>query len=447
MKKKLLIIGGGGAGLFSGATVMQLAARDFDVSMISNEDLFCRCSGPYVIKKQAKMQDTIMPDTMITQFGINLLKGSVIDINYKAKEVTYKTGRDSHRALFDVLVFATGARPYVLPVDGVNLGNVFSVRTPEDISLINGTLSKVKSATVIGGGVIGVEMASALRCRGIDTNLILVEDKPFERLADDEFCNLIEKRLVNEKINIINRSFLSKLVGKKKVEKVIYTRDEKECELKSDLVIFATGVRANKELAESIGVKCNNLGILVDDYFKTNLKDVYAVGDCCFAKNAVIKGGSMSQLATTAVIQGKVAGKNIVGMKTKYLGHTNATVLSIFDQEYGCCGVSEKECIKLGIDYYVGCSKSTDIYQDIKGAVPVDTKLIFNKKNRIIGVEIYGRNVIWVVNLISYAIMQKSTIFDLANLNYASHPSVSSWPFMNPVILACENAMANMQTK
>lgn len=448
MKKKIVLIGGGGASLFSGATVLQMAPKNFEVSMISNEDLFCRCSGPYVLKKRAFMKDTIMPDTMITQFGINLLKGTVKSIDHKKKEILYGNEQESHKINYDILVFGTGARPFILPIDGHDLKNVFSVRTPEDIININSQIVKSKTATVVGGGVIGVEMAAALKERGLKVDMLIIEDKPFERLADLEFTSLIEEKLVNEKINIINKGQIIKIQGKKKVESVIYKRLGMEHEIKSDLVIFATGVRANKELAEDMGVKTSKLGILVDDYMRTNLKDVYAAGDCSVARNCVSGKCSPSQLATNAVIQGKIVGKNILGMKTKYLGHTSATVLSIFDMEFGLAGFDETMCINSDIPYYIGYAKTTDIYQDIKGCVPVDVKLIFNKKtNKVIGVQAYGRNLIWIINLISYAIMQKSTIFDLANLDYASHPSVSAWAFMNPVILACEDAMMKMQKK
>ncbi len=82
VKKNLVIVGGAGAGMFCGATVMQLSKK-FDVYMISNEDLFCRCSGPYVLKDMARMQDTIMPDGMITQCGIKLLTGEVFRVDDK----------------------------------------------------------------------------------------------------------------------------------------------------------------------------------------------------------------------------------------------------------------------------------------------------------------------------------------------------------------------------
>ncbi|MDA3855608.1 MAG: FAD-dependent oxidoreductase [Candidatus Woesearchaeota archaeon] len=448
MKKKIVLIGGGGASLFSGATVMQMAPNNFEVSMISNEGLFCRCSGPYVLKKRAAFKDAIMPDTMITQFGINLLKGTVKSINHKTKEIIYGDDIESHKENYDILVFGTGARPFLPPIDGHELKNVFTVRTPDDIKGINSITSKAKRATVIGGGVIGVEMASALKERGLKVDMLILETNPFERLADTDFTSLIKEKLLSKKINILEKSMILKIEGKNKVEKVIYKKAGLEYELKSEMVIFATGVRANKELAEEIGVKTSKLGILVDDYMRTNLKDVYAAGDCSIAKSCVNGQCAPSQLASNAVIQGKIVGKNIIGMKTKYPGHTSATVLGIFDMEFGIAGFSENDCVNNKLEYYTGYAKSTDIYQDLKGVVQVDVKLIFNKKtNRIIGVQAYGRNLIWIINLISYAIMQKSTIFDLVNLDYASHPSVSAWPFMNPIILACESAMMKMQKK
>ena len=443
-KKNLVIIGGAGAGMFCGATVMQLS-KEFDVYMISSEELFCRCSGPYVLKDMARMQDTVMPDEMITQFGIKLLKGEALSVDGKKKEVIYGNSKSSASISYDALVFATGARAFIPPTVGVDLKNVFSVRTPEDIKKINAKSKNAKKAIVVGGGVIGVEMASALMARDVDVSVMIVEKKPFELLATDEFCDLILDNLKKDNIKILSESMISEIYSDKSgcVAGVVYkSADKEEHKLKADMIVYATGVRANKELAESIGINTNRAGIIVDDFMRSSKKDVFAVGDVCVSKSAITGEKMPSQLATNAVIQGKIAGKNIAGMKTRYAGHTTATVLDFSGREYGSCGLTEKACVVNGIDYYVGRAVSTDIYKDIKGAVQVDVKIVFNKKNnRVIGVECFGRNLVWIVNLISFAIVQKSTIFDLNDLDYASHPTVSAWPFMNPVIMCCESAL------
>ncbi len=444
VKKKLVIVGGGGAGLFCGATVLQMS-KEFDVYMISDEDLYCRCTSPYVLNNKANLKDAIMPDTMITQFGIKLLKGYVQGINHDLKIVRYGDSRGTAKVNYDVLMFATGARPAVPPIPGVDLKNVFSVRTSDDIGKINSLLSKVKSAVVVGGGVIGVEMAAALRERNVKTKMIIIEDKPFEVLADEEFTVAVEKNLSENGIEIINKAILRHIGGDSRVESVSYEKDGKSHVLKADLVILATGVKANKELAASIGVRCVKEGIIVDNRMMTNINNVYAAGDVVLSTNYVTKTKTLSQLATNAVIQGKIAGKNIAGYVSKYKGHTSAMMVQFLGEEFGCCGVSEKWCKETGVAYYTGVSHSTDIYRDLKGSHNVLVKLIFNaKNNRVIGVQAYGRNLVWIVNLISYAVMNNSTVFDLMELDYASHPSVSPWPFMDPIVDASEHALQNM---
>ncbi len=443
-KKNLVIIGGGGGGLFSGAVVKELN-NDFNVYLISDEDLFCRCSTPYVLTKKANYKDTIMPDEMITNYGINLIKGRAINVNNKLKFVDYLVNGESDRINYDVLVFASGARAFMPPIKGNELKNVFTIRTTEDLKKLNLIISKIKNATVIGGGVIGVEMAAALKERGIKTNLMIIEEKPFPRIADEEFRELINSTIKENKVNIINQSSIKRIVGKNKVEEIIYEKDGVYHTSKCDLLIFATGVRANKELAEDIGIKTNRFGIIVDDYMRTNLKNIYAVGDVAIARNAVTNEKSPSQLATNAVIQGKIAGKNIAGIKTKYPGHTSAMVLQFFGEEFGSAGLNEEFCKLNKIEYFIGNSHSTDIYKDLKGAHNVFVKLIFRKKDmKIIGVQAFGRNVVWIVNLISFAIQQKNKLEDLMNLDYASHPSVSPWPFMDPIVDACEDAIKKL---
>ena len=441
-KKNLVIIGGGGAGLFTGATVKNMN-KDFNVYLISNEDLFCRCSTPYVITKKANFKDTVLPDQMITNFGIELLKGDALEIDSNKKLVRYGNLDSSTIISYDVLVFATGARVFKPEIKGDNLRNVFTVRTSEDLKRINLQVNKVKSATIIGGGVIGIEMAAALKERGVKTNLMIIENKVFPRLADNEFRDLIEANLIKNNINIIKESAIKRIVGDKKVQEIIYEKEGLFHTLKTDILIFATGVRSNTKLAEEIGIKTNRFGIIVDDYMRTSKKDIYAVGDVAVTKNFITKEHLPSQLATNAVIQGKIAGKNISGFKTKYLGHTSAMLFQFLGDEFGSCGLTEDNCKRENIDYIIGISHSTDIYKDLKAAHNVLVKLIFNKKNRrVIGVQAYGRNTIWIVNLISFAIMQNSKIEDLMNFDYASHPSATPWPFMDPIVDACEHAMS-----
>lgn len=442
-KKNLVIIGGGGAGLFCGASITQMS-KDFNISMISNEDLFCRCSSPYVINKKAKFKDTIMPDTMITQFGIKLLKGECTNIDNENKKVKYQTDEGKNKTLkYDVLVFATGARPFVPPIKGIeNKKNVISVRTPQDIKKINTKTSKIKRCTVIGGGVIGVEMASAIRERGVQVDLIQIEDKVFHRLADTEFADLMEENLKANKINLIHNAFTKEFEAKSGlVNNIIYEQQGKLHNLKTDLVVLATGVKANTELAEEIGVKSNKFGLLVNDYFETNLQGVYAVGDVCVSKDMVTNKKSPSQLATNSVIQGKVCARNILGMKDKYIGHNSSMSLNFLGQEFGSCGLNEFMCQEQGIEYFTGTAQTTDIYQDLQGASPVQVKILFDKKTtKVLGVQAYGKNIVWIINMVSLALQNKNKLKDLMNINYVSHPAVSPWPFMNPIVMCCEQA-------
>ncbi|MCA9459404.1 MAG: FAD-dependent oxidoreductase [Nanoarchaeota archaeon] len=440
-KNNLVIIGGGGAGLFCGATVLQLS-KEFNVYLISDEDMYCRCTSPYILSKKAELNHAIMPDSMITKFGIKLIKGSVKSINTRERLVYYGDKNGTTKIFYDYLMFATGSRPFIPPISGVNLKNVFSVRTSKNIKDICVKAKSSKRVAVIGGGIIGVEMASALVEIGLKVDLLIMDDKPFENIADIEFRSLIEENLKRNKINVINNVIVNELLGTESVKEVVYQKNDKISKLKTDMVILGTGVRANKELAESIGVQTVMEGIIVNDYMGTNVKNVFAAGDVVLSTNYVTKTKKLSQLATNAVIQGKIAGKNIAGFKTKYKGHTSAMMLSFLGEEFGSCGVSEEWCEKRGVKYFVGVSHSTDIYQDLKGAHKVLVKLIFNaSSNKIIGVQAYGKNLIWIVNLISYAIMKDSTIFDLMDFDYASHPSISPWPFMDPIVDACEHAL------
>lgn len=111
-KNNLVIIGGGGAGLFCGATVLQLS-KEFNVYLISDEDMYCRCTSPYILSKKAELNHAIMPDSMITKFGIKLIKGSVKSINTRERLVYYGDKNGTTKIFYDYLMFATGSRPFI----------------------------------------------------------------------------------------------------------------------------------------------------------------------------------------------------------------------------------------------------------------------------------------------------------------------------------------------
>ncbi len=444
MTKKIVILGGGGAGLFTGATIKAIQPN-MEVVMISDEDLFCRCSSPYVITQQAEFKETVMPDSMTTSMGIDLKRGKAISVNKEKKEVTFLVKGNKEKITYDILVFATGARAFIPPFEGHDLEGVYPMRRVEDLEHILEKKKKSKSVTVVGGGVIGIEMASALRETGLTVNLVSISKKILFPLADNLFEELILEKLKSSGIKCFTNSMVTKIENKGTSKKISFKSDEKISSFNSDFVILATGIRANLDIAQDMGVEVSKFGILVNDYFETNKKGIYAVGDVAVSRNMILENEkSTSQLASNAVIQGKIAGKNIAGISIPYAGHTSAMGFQFLGKEFGSCGLSERSCQEKNIDYIKSIVETTNIYEDLNKKELVKMKMLFEKKSlKILGIQVFGKDITGYINVISLAIQNKNTAFDMQNWNYVAHPVFSPWPFKNPIVMACEEAMQN----
>jgi len=438
--KKILVIGCGGAGMFSSIVATQLKPKKFKATILSDEkDIYCRCSTPYIITDKAKMKEAIQPDSMITGYGVNVVKEKALRVDTKKKKVF-----TDHGTVFDydLLVLSTGAAPFIPPIEGAK--NAIPVRSSDDVKEIIKKSKKAKTATIIGAGVIGIEMASALNEKGIKTSLMEFADRPLAGIASKEYSEKILKTLEKNKIEVYLSSKATR-IGDDFVE---FEKEDVTKRLKSDLVILASGVRANIEPIKDTPIKTNKFGILVDDKMRTNIKNVYACGDCAIPKSHITHEHVPSQLASSAIQQAKIVGYQIAGFPMKYGGSNNAFAFQFLGKEYAGAGISEENARKHFRIVVIGNAKTTDVYKDMNEKEDLDLKLVFaGPRLRLVGVEAFGKGTISHVETASFAITMKNNIFKLMKYNYIAHPSLTPWPFMNPLIMGCEDAMGKVTKK
>ena len=181
---------------------------------------------------------------------------------------------------------------------------------------------------------------------------------------------------------------------------------------------------------------------------QTNVSNIYASGDCCVPLYAPTGEFMPSQLASTAIQQAKIVGFQIAGYPIKYNGSTGAFAFETMGQQYAAVGLNEDAARKKFKWVVVGRAQTTDLYKDMKAAKPLEVKLIFaGPKMRLVGYEAFGLGVIASAELASFAIGLKLGILSMLKFNYISHPSMTSWPFMNPIIMATEDAMGTIMKK
>ncbi len=229
---------------------------------------------------------------------------------------------------------------------------------------------------------------------------------------------------------------------------VVVRENENEKVISADMIIVSAGVRPNLDVISGTRINANEMGIEVDEKMRTNIKDVYACGDCCVPLSAVTNESKPSSLASSAIHQSKIVGYQIAGFPIKYNGSTGAFAFQTLGKEYAAAGLTEKEARDKFKWVIVGRAQTTDVYQDLERKKPLEVKLIFaGPKMTLVGYEAFGNGVIASAEVASFAIGLRLNILKMLKFNYIAHPSMTPWPFMNPIIMATEDAMGNIMNK
>lgn len=433
--------------MFSLIVASQLKKGKFQTTVLSDEaDIYCRCTTPYILTGEATLQDAIQPESMVADYGVNIVHDKAVSIDTSKKQVMTDGGNIFD---YDYLVISTGATPLRPRIKGINLEKVYTVRTSEDVKKIQSSLKKAKSAVVLGAGVIGMEMAGALRAEGLEVVLVEANAAISAGIADKEFAEKIVNHLSGNGVEMMFNSKVSEIKeGKLGKREVTVVSKRKKRIIAADLVIVAAGIRPNLEVIKNTKIKTTEFGIVVDDKMRTNIKDVFACGDCCVPLFGVTGEFKPSSLASSAIQQSKIVGYQIAGFPIKYAGSTGAFAFQTMGKEYACVGLTEQVARKKFRWVVVGRAQTTDVYRDLERNKPLEIKLIFaGPKMRIVGCEVFGNGVITSAEVASFAIGMNASILKVLKFNYIAHPSMTAWPFMNPIIMATEDAMGSIMNK
>lgn len=452
--KKVLVIGAVAAGTKTAAKLKR-ENPNLDVTVITRDEYisYAGCGLPYYIggvieEKRELVVKTPEDFKLITDVDV-LIKHEAIDIDSQNKIVKVKVLETGEIKDFeyDSLVIATGASPFVPPIEGKDLKGVYTLRRVEDAldirELVDG--GNVKNAVVIGGGFIGLETAENLFERGI--NVSLVELAPHILPGFDEEIALYAQNYMIEKgVNIYTSEKAVAIKGEGKVEKVITDKRE----LDADLVIMSVGVRPNVDIAKKLGVEIGTTGaIKVNEYMETNIQDVYAVGDCAEITNLITGKPAWYPMGSTANKMGRVAGININGedKKDSLKGVLGTTVVKLFDLNAAKTGLSEKAAKKEGYDVISVIVPGNDKAHYYPGYRMIITKLIADKAtHKVLGAQVIGEGVVdKPIDIIATAITLGAKVEDLEKLDLAYAPPFSM--AMSTTIVAANVLLNKMKGK
>lgn len=437
--KRLLIVGGVAGGASCAARARRLSEeaeiivfeRGFYVS-------FANCGLPYYVGNVITKERSLIiasPQLFKKRFNIDVRpQHNVRRIDRRNKKVeveNLKTG-EVYQERYDALVLSPGAAPLRPNLEGIDLPGIFTVRTiPGTRKIVEWIETKnVRSAAVVGGGFIGLEMAENLKIRGIDVTIIEMLPQVMPVL-DPEMAPFIHEHLRAKGVSLC---LGSRVEGFKQQDKGrIDILLESGRTVAADMVILAIGVRPEVELAQVAGLMIGDLGgIIVDDRLRTSDESIWAVGDAVEVKSVVTGAQSLALLAGPASRQGRIAADVILGNGSPYLprfrGAQATSVCGVLGLTIACTGVTEKVLKQL--------NKSSEIqpYQKIylhpghhagyyPGASIITIKLLFSMEDgRILGAQAIGTaGVEKRIDVIAMAIQHQGTVFDLeeAELCYA----------------------------
>lgn len=438
MKKKTVIIGGIAGGATT-ATRLRRLEENMDIIIFEKGDYisYANCGLPYHIGDVIKDREALLiqtPEKMKARYNVDVRTShEVMAINPEDKTVRVLNLKTNEEFLesYDTLVISTGSSPLKPPIPGINDPNVFSLWTISDTDKIKNFINqnKPKTAAVIGGGFIGVEMAENLHALGIKVSLIEMMDQLMAPL-DFEMAQLLHENIVMNQVDLhladAVQSFETKDDGSTKIKL------KSGIQLEADLVILSIGVRPNSILAKEAGLDLNERGgIKVDPQMRTSHPDIYAVGDVIEVENFVLKTPCMIPLAGPANKQARICANNIMGANEAYEGTLGTAIAQVFDLTAASVGLNEKDLQALGKiknqDYFVALIHENSHANYYPGATPLDLKIIFTKDGKILGSQVIGQDgVDKRIDVLASAMRLNATIYDLKSLELAYAPPFGS---------------------
>jgi len=448
MAKRIIIIGAHAAGV-DAASAARKTDRTAEITVLTEEKHpgYSRCGLPFVIGGQIPTFQSLIvfPQAYFQMMKIDLrteTKATAINTQTKTIETTDKTGKTETLA-YDSLIIATGAGNFMPPIKGREKKGILSLRTLDDGERIDQAVKNgAKTAAVMGAGLIGLELAIALQGRGLKVTVVEMLPQILPQMLDPDMAKIVQEILQDKGMTILTGKGVEECLGEENITGIVACKEE----INADLFISAFGVRGNTELAVKAGIALGETKLIkTTAKMETNIKDVYAVGDCAESPHIVTQKPTPAQFGTVAVRQGKVAGINAAGGYALFTGVLGSAVSRLFDTDVGVTGLTETAAKRVGIETVTGTITSKTKADYYPGALPIKVKLVVEKESqKIIGAQIIGgEEVTQRINAISFAIQKQMTVRELAKADTAYAPPLcETW---EPVVLAAEIVLMKLR--
>jgi len=439
---KVVIIGGVATGPKAAARLRRLNPRA-EITIVEQGKIisYAGCGMPYFVGGDVDSFQGLNTTTagiirdkafFLNVKNVRVLDRTVarsIDRKNRTVDIVHEETGEKGALFYDKLVLATGGQPVPLPVEGANLKRVFRLWRPEDAIAIRQlvTAEELKTAVIVGGGLIGVEMAEALTRWGLHVTVVEMLPHILPGLLDEEGAVYLTRYLRSEGVDILTGVRVTRFVGSD--EGVVTRVVASEKEIPSDLVLVATGVRPNATLAKDAGLEIGKTGgIVTNEYLETSDPDIYAGGDCVESIHMITGEKVYVPLGSTANKHGRVIANNIMGYREKFKGILGTGVLKVFEYNVGKTGLTEQEARQAGLDVVTTLSPAMDSAHYHPNHKPLFLKLVADRKtNKLVGLQAVGfGDAVKRVDVMATALSFGATVDDLPALDLGYAPPYST---------------------
>ncbi len=442
----IVVIGGVAAGTKTAAKLMrQNRSAKVTVYTKGKDISYAGCGLPYYVGGSIESREELIVNTPEKYTGLTGVEVrtemEAVSLNAAAREVAFANGET---VSYDKLVVATGAVPFVPDVRGTDLAGVFTMRTPDDAIGLRAYIDEngCRSAVVVGAGFIGLEIAENLLARGLKVTVVDMAAQVLPNLFDAEVADYIRRQLQAKGIRVVTGAGLTEILGSGKVSGI----DTSVGRFEGEAVVLAIGVRPATAWLVDSGIEMNRGTIVVDKYQRTNLNDIYAVGDCAQVGNRLTGRGQWSAMGSTANITGRLLAKNLTGEEAPYGGCLGTGVVKLADDlNAGRTGLTEMQAREAGFDVITATCVTDDKAHYYPDASSFMTKLIADRtSHRLLGIQVLGSGAVDKmadIAVTGISLGAKVEDFDTMDFSYAPPFSTAIHPFVQACYIL-ENKMS-----
>ena len=408
MRTDVLIIGGGPSGLNTAIAIKKKYPKKEVLVVKERESELFPPKIPYIFGTLESLDEAFIKTNTAENLGIKFLKDEVEKMNFKDKEVTTTSNRVIE---YEKLILAIGSLPIIPRIKGADQEGVFVVsKDMEYLKKVLKYIESIQRVLIVGGGFIGVEVCDEMRKIGKEITIVEAQEHLLSTAFDENISEIVEERFSKQGVEVKTNTIVEGILGNGKVSKVRLSNGE---EVKTDMVILSIGYKPNVELIKDTEMQMGHSGaIWVDDYMRTNVEDVFAIGDCAEHRDFFTGKYRRLMLVSVAISDSEIVSENLYNLRPfkKNDGNLSVFSMSIEGLTFDAVGLNSKTALKEGFKCIIG--ESGDINENNATYV----KLLFSEKDKILlGAQIVCKsNIGEMLGIIKNSIQNKSTISDLS---------------------------------